>query len=94
MIDILLDEDYTPLLAAGDFVAGLSDQQHQHLLLICNKGSFKEFPTACVGLMNYLESEDPGEMIREIKKQFTGDGMTVQTAQIINGKLSIEASYD
>lgn len=93
MQDLLIGENFEMQIANGDLVTGISDQQHQQLLLLCNKGSFKENPASCVGLMNFLEAEDPAEMIREIKLQFSADGMDVKKAEITNGKLNVEAYY-
>lgn len=93
MTDILLDDDLDLKIADGDFVIGVSDNQQQNLLLVCNKGSFKDVPDVCVGLQNYLESEDPAKMIAEINRQFTADGMDVKSIEINNGKLLIDAGY-
>jgi hypothetical protein len=93
MKDLLLDTDFDLLIKDGDFVIGESDEQNKSLLLLCVKGDFKEKPDVCVGIENYLESEDPAEMIREIKAQFTGDGMNVRQVLIENGKINIDAKY-
>lgn len=93
MQDILLDTELDLKIVGGDFVVGISDNQQQNLLLLCNKGSFKEKPDVCVGIENYLEAEDPAKLIAEIKRQFMGDGMDVKDIQIKDGKLLIDASY-
>lgn len=93
MQDLLIDEDFNLALSGGDLVIGNSDVQHKELLLICTKGAFKENPAACVGLWSYLESEDPAELIAEVKTQFKGDGMEVKRVEIIDGKLLHEAYY-
>lgn len=93
MKDILLDTNFDLLIKDGDIVIGDSDDQNKSLLLLCAKGDFKEFPDVCVGIENFLESEDPAELIREIKAQYTGDGMRVKKVIVENGKINIDAAY-
>lgn len=90
--DILLDENMD--LAEGedfDLLEGESLGQHQQLLLLCPKGSFKENPDTGVGLMNYLESENPEEMFATIRRQFADDGMQIKALGIKEGKIYITA---
>ena len=93
MKDILLDEDFDLLIKDGDLVIGDSDEQHKNLLLLCSKGDFKENPDVGVGIESYLESEDPAALIREIKQQYSADGMRVNEIKIELGKLKIDAAY-
>lgn len=94
MTDILLDTETGALaIASGDFKMGESDRQHQKLLLITDKGAWKEFPTAGVGAANYLEAENPADLIKEVRQQFAADGMKVSGIAVENGKLKIDASY-
>lgn len=93
MQDILLDENFEVKLKDGDIAIGISDTQQKELLLICNKGSFKENPAVCVGAWGYLEAEDPAALIAEVKTQFKGDGMEVRSVEVTNGKLLTEAYY-
>lgn len=93
--DVLLDEglDLREDPATHDLVEGESTLQHQELLLICPKGSFKENPDTGVGLMNYLEDENDAEMFAEIRRQFSADFMQVKAVGMNNGKLNIDATY-
>jgi hypothetical protein len=60
-----------------------------------NKGDMKEFPTACVGVANYLKSEDGLLLPAEIKRECETDGMEVIRVAIdSNGKLDLNARYD
>jgi hypothetical protein len=94
MTDILLDTETGSLaIQNGDFRIGESDRQNQKLLLITDKGAWKEFPTAGVGAANYLEAENPAEFIKEVRQQFAADGMKVSRIVVENGKLKIDASY-
>ncbi len=94
MKDILLNEDLDLDIQAGDLNAGYSDLQHQQLLLINNRGNIKEFPAVGIDAFGYLQDNDTSALLREIRKQFTVDGMQVKTINITNtGQLNIDASY-
>lgn len=95
MIDILTDEqmDLMADFYTYDIVLGESDSQQQKILLIAEPGSLKQFPNVGVGIGNFLESEDTGEMFLEIRKQFSGDGLVMKNISINEGKISIDASY-
>jgi hypothetical protein len=92
MFDFLLYNNNL-IIENGDFKVGVSDEQHQVLLLECAKGSFKANPNACVNLFSFLENESPADLLREINLQFTGDGMQVKKVEFEGGKLLIDASY-
>lgn len=96
MIDLLLDATNNDLLmdAAGNIKIGNSDQQHQALLLLIDKGGLKENPDAGVGAFKYLESEQTDAFLREIRIQFTNDGMQIKRIAFENNKLSIDAPYN
>lgn len=93
--DILLDE--TGDLAVnlqGDLKVGDAELQHQQLLLVAQKGDYKQHPLAGVGAQDYLDDENQNAFIREIRKQFTADGMTVKDLKINpNATLNIDATY-
>lgn len=76
-IDMLQDEEGDILLKDGDVVWGESTTQHQRDILLVRPGDFKVSPRG-VGLGDYIDDEDPEEMLRNARKQFVKDGMTVQ----------------
>lgn len=96
MIDILLDPDKNDLLLdeSGNIKIGNSDQQHQALLLIFDKGSLKENPAAGVGAFKHLEAEHASAFLREVRMQFSMDGMKINKIAFENNKLSIDAPYN
>jgi hypothetical protein len=95
MTDLLLDTDYDIKIATGDFVAGESTQQHQALLILSEKGEFREFPTRGVGAQSWLNDDvNFGDFNAEIKRQFEVDGMRVLSVQGKAEKLQIEAYYE
>ncbi|RTL47463.1 MAG: hypothetical protein EKK39_14255 [Sphingobacteriales bacterium] len=93
MNDILLDNNLDIAIQNGDFVVGECTQQNQQLLLMAGKGTFKEFPTTGVGLNDFIESEDTVGLLREVKAQFSADGMTVNSLGFNNSKLVVDAHY-
>lgn len=93
MDDILLNSALQLKTVDGDFVIGESTQQHQQVLLVCEKGSFKENPTLCVGARKFLENENTGELLREIRLQFAGDGMDIKTLAYEGSQFQIDAEY-
>lgn len=93
MNDFLIDSDGDLLLQDGDLVIGYSDDQQKDILLVTDKGSFKENPQVGVGLQSFLENEDSADLLAEIRKQFTADGMVIDSLQNINGRFIDNAHY-
>ncbi|BAV09401.1 hypothetical protein SAMN05421788_101837 [Filimonas lacunae] len=95
MTDLLLNDTNDLLINenTGDWIIGNSDTQHQRLLLVCTKGSFKENPTCGVGVASYLEDENPTALLREVRLQFSSDGMKVSEVAIENNQLKVNATY-
>ena len=96
--DILLDTDFNPLCANGDFVCGDSDEQHVELILISAKNTCKESPMVGAGLVSYLKSKDTSidKMKREIRVQIEGDGYKYNSFDIDkegNYALDYEPNY-
>ncbi len=95
MQDILLDENYDLMIENDDFVLGESTRQHQGLILMANKGEFRQHPFTGVGLRLFVEDDRLGAMRVELTKQLELDGMTVQRVNVFsNGQLEIRASYE
>jgi len=77
MTDIILNNECDIQFFDNDVVLGVSDNQHQELLLVCYKGEFKESPLATVGIVNYLRDNNIAEMLHEVRTRFVNDGMTI-----------------
>lgn len=76
--DILLNSSYDLQIANGDFVIGDSEAQHVELILLANKGDFRQFPFLGVGLKKYINSPGAGnELGREVGIQLELDGYKV-----------------
>lgn len=94
MNDFLLDENDDLMFENGDMAVGNSDTQNKKLLLMSDKGDWKQNPTACVGAAIWLKDDDPEGLLAEIKKEFERDGMTVIKLQLTeDGKLYEDAHY-
>lgn len=94
MTDFLLDDNLDLLIADGDFVIGESTAQHQKLLILADKGEFKDVPMRGVGARRYLEDHTPENLAREIRQEFAADGMTVNKIQIASDlTIQLDANY-
>lgn len=93
MTDIALTPDLDIKVADGDLVTEENLKQAQQLLLVTNKGEWKQHPTAGVGVANYLETASAGELSREIREQFSRDGMKVSSVKISGTTLEVEATW-
>lgn len=91
--DIFLDENLDFKIENGDFCIGETTRQNQTLLLLCQKGEFKQHPDRCVGVETYLERSELAGLNREILSQFTSDGMTVSEIKTDLPEIKIEAEY-
>lgn len=93
MTDIALTPDLDMMVADGDLETEENLKQAQQLLLVTNKGEWKQHPTAGVGVANYLETASAGELSREIREQFSRDGMKVSSVKISGTTLEVEATW-
>jgi len=97
MQDFLFDITIPDLsILLGDLVIDASDGQHQNDLLLTEKGAIKESMDCGVGIMRFVEGEAADDMLIEIRRQYTADGMTVKNILYNQqtGKLQIDASYN
>lgn len=77
----------------GDFANVESTLQHQRQLLINNKGTFKENPTICIGLWNYIDDENFSEAMAAVRTEFPRDRMQINSISITAGNININAYY-
>jgi len=93
--DILFDDQMGDLACVnGDFVISDATCQHQKDLLVASEGEYKFDPVVGVGLYEFLDDEDSGDMMRKVRIQFGKDGMNVKSAKINNaGIIEIDAPY-
>ncbi|RYZ21645.1 MAG: oxidase [Chitinophagaceae bacterium] len=93
MQDILLNSNKELDMLNGDFVIGESTGQHQDLLVMTNKGEWKESPLIPVGAIGYLKDDNAAGLLAEIKTQFEKDGMTVRSIAMNGDNINTDAHY-
>ena len=93
MNDIALTSELELKVINGDLAVEENLNQAQQLLLGTNKGEWKQNPTMGVGVVNYLETASVNQLSREIREQFSRDGMRVNSVKIIGTKLDVEAEW-
>ncbi len=91
--DILIDENNVLAIVNGDFEIGNPINQNQKLLLETNKGEFKQHPITGVGASLFIDEEGNDSIIREIRKQFSEDGIKITQLNIVNEQIKIKANY-
>lgn len=98
MNDILHTADGDIDFTTGDLqtaTANRATEQHKRDILLAAPGDFKEAPTVGVGAVEYLNDENPGLFLRDVRKQMQADGMTVERVEFDNdGGLVIEGGYE
>ncbi len=92
MDDIILNNGDL-VIEDGDFKVGDATKQNQQLLLLSQKGEWKQSPLTGVGIADWLKGEKQGGLKAEIKQQFKADGMTVKKIELVNGSVNIDANY-
>jgi hypothetical protein len=93
MQDFIYDTDKELRIADGDFAVAESSIQHQELLLITNKGEWKENPTIAVGSVGFLKDDDEAGLLSEIKTELERDGMQIDNIDLTEEKIIINAHY-
>lgn len=93
MEDIQLTDSLELHIKNGDLVVDDNLKQAQQLLLGTNKGEWKQNPKAGVGIVNYLETSSVGELSREIREQFTRDGMQVSSVKVAGSQINVDAQW-
>lgn len=84
MIDIQHTSSGDIDLSSGDLLYTESTGQHQKDILLSGKGHYKESPETGVGAMEYINDNEPDNLLRSIRNEFTRDGMKVTRVSIDN----------
>lgn len=97
MKDFLLDEDGDIQFDANGELVTTDDatEQNQKLILLTNKGEWKEHPKVGVGIIDFILGDgDVDDLQKEIQEQMEMDGMTVNRLDIEKDfTLNLEAIY-
>lgn len=90
--DLLFNNDFTVMIANGDFVTGEATRQHQTLLLKAHPGEIRDYPELGVGVQDWLLEDFTGNLAARIQQQFKADGM-IEVQQVVNGQTQIDFIY-
>lgn len=79
------------VLRNGTMTIGTTDDQNAQLIVLAEKGEFKEHPQLGVGISQFLKSTGrENELLRTIRIQLALDGIRPKQLTYQNGKLNIE----
>lgn len=83
-------------LSSGDLIVTESTYQHQRDLLLSGKGHIRDKAEAGVGAVDYLHDNDPENLLRATRKEFTADGMKVTKVSLDanTNELETDARYE
>lgn len=79
-------------LLSGDILYTESTAQHQRDILLSAKGHYKENPDMGVCALDYVNDNEPENLFRAIRKEFTRDGMKVTKVSMNNTEAQYEES--
>ena len=88
----LIQDNGDLLIQNGDFVIGLSDEQHVSDIIYSAPNWWKEYPQLGVNIQLYLSGSGIGdELNRDLKLQLISDGYSVSKANItqLNEELTL-----
>lgn len=78
----------------GDLSLVDGTQQHKLTILLCSKGELKHRPDIGVDAGRYLLDNEPGELLREARRNCQKAGMKIRRVYFDNGTLKLEGGYD
>lgn len=90
---ILLDDDSDLLIRNKSMIVGDAVAQNQKNLILIEKTELKFTPMRGVGIRRFLEDNTPDNLAREIRQEFTIDGMKVKSVKMTDGIINVDASY-
>jgi len=96
MVDFEIDETGDIQFKNGDIlITGDATLQNQKLIILAQKGDFKEYPLVGVGARDYiLDNVSADQFQGEIQKQIEDDGMKIAKLTISkNYEIDLEATY-
>jgi hypothetical protein len=82
-------------LITGGLVIGDVTRQNQRTILLAEKGEIKDAPLLGVGIGSFLDSDEPSELLREVRTNMREDGQVITSCGFDNdGNLVIEGGYE
>lgn len=81
--DIQLNDELELAIAAGDFGVTESTERHQQLLLLYKPGQVPAYPLDGVGVGDWYQDDAGAPALKRlIQREFTKDGMQVETLKV------------
>ena len=93
MKDILLNNEYEVQVQNGDFLTGVSDNQHIALILATHAGEWKQYPLTGVGIDDVANDERFQYWENKIAAQLKADGLVVNLVRLSADSLDVQARY-
>ena len=91
MTGILIDSNNDLIIQDGTLCLGNNAEQNAQLIIVAEKGEFKEYPQLGVGVSQFVKSVNrTKEMLRAIRIQLGLDNIKPKTIEFNNGKLQID----
>lgn len=88
---LLHSETNDIVLRNGTMAIGTTDDQNAQLIVLAEKGEFKEYPQLGVGISQFLKSSGrDNELLRTIRVQLALDGIRPKQLTYQNKQLHIE----
>lgn len=91
--DILIDDTGDIVIGNKDIAVGDSTLQNQYVILLAQKGEFKEFPHLGAGIGDIANDDDVTFWKHKIREELKRDGMKIKEISIKNENLYINAEY-
>lgn len=89
-----MSDDTGDLKWDAGLVAGESTDDAIRKVLVIDKGELHFAPTLGVGIDKFVNDDDPGYLMRDIRKQIRADGGELISMSMDVSNLKIEADYD
>lgn len=80
-------------LSSGDIVWGESTRQHQRDIILTHPGELKHALDSGVGVDDFINDDNPDELLRKTRQEFIKDGQKVTKISFNNGTINTEAYY-
>lgn len=95
MIDIIDNEQGDLDLSTGDLMLQESTRSHQADILLSAQGDWCETPLLGVGIIDYINDNDPSGLLSATALQMQDDGMDVERIEFNEkGEIEIDAEYE
>ena len=96
MVGIQLNSQTKDLeIKDGGMSVGNTNEQNQYVILASHKGEIRQYPLLGVGIDTYTNDETAAVKLKyDVRDSFKQDGLRIDSLELKNGNLKIEAQYD